>query len=290
MSVQAYMPAPVKPIREADVALTGVEVVFTARRASAVYTALADVSVQADRGELVVLVGRSGCGKTTVLNVLAGLVSPTKGSASVFGTEPGDAGSGVGYMFARDALLPWRTATRNIEFALELSRPELGRRERRARAESLLEELGVAGAAQKRYPWQLSQGMRQRVALARTWAIEPRLLLMDEPFAALDAQTRSDAQSLFLDIWSKSNTTVVFVTHDLHEAILLGDRVVVMDSGRIVDEFRVEIDRPRDAFTIVEDPRFQQLHHRLVETITGRATSGTTPRAHKENEVDHQLS
>jgi NitT/TauT family transport system ATP-binding protein len=290
MSVQAYMPAPLKPIREADVALTGVEVVFTARRASAVYTALADVSVQADRGELVVLVGRSGCGKTTVLNVLAGLVSPTKGSASVFGTEPGDAGSGVGYMFARDALLPWRTATRNIEFALELSRPELGRRERRARAESLLEELGVAGAAQKRYPWQLSQGMRQRVALARTWAIEPRLLLMDEPFAALDAQTRSDAQSLFLDIWSKSNTTVVFVTHDLHEAILLGDRVVVMDSGRIVDEFRVEIDRPRDAFTIVEDPRFQQLHHRLVETITGRATSGTTPRAHKENEVDHQLS
>ena len=149
-------------------------------------------------------------------------------------------------MFARDALLPWRTAVRNVEYGLELRQPKLTRSERRERALKLLSNLGVDGNAAKRYPWQLSQGMRQRVALARTWALAPELLLMDEPFAALDAQTRADAQEQFLDIWAQSNKTVIFVTHDLSEAILLGDRVIAMDQGRLVAEAEVDIPRPRN--------------------------------------------
>ena len=251
------------------VSLTHVDVAFETRGSRNVHLALDDVSLEACRGELLVVVGRSGCGKTTVLNVVAGLAAVTKGEVCVLGMTPKAARPHMSYMFARDALLPWRTATRNIEFALELRCPELGRHERRERAGALLEELGVRGDAQNRYPWQLSQGMRQRVALARTWTINPDVLLMDEPFAALDAQTREDAQALFLQTWSRSRKTVIFVTHDLSEAILLGERVIVMDRGRIVDEVRIEIPQPRDPSAIVEDPIFRDIHHRLSAALRG---------------------
>jgi NitT/TauT family transport system ATP-binding protein len=184
----------------------------------------------------------------------------------VSGTSPKVARSGVSYMFARDALLPWRTAIRNVEFALELRHPELGRSERRARAQRSLDELGV-GPSAKLYPWQLSQGMRQRVALARTWAVEPDVLLMDEPFAALDTQTREAAQGLFLDSWSQHRRTVVFVTHDLGEAILLADRIVMLAEGRIVDEVAVPIERPRNPETILLHPHYAALRQRLVASL-----------------------
>jgi NitT/TauT family transport system ATP-binding protein len=253
---------------EYPVQLSDVEVAFPVPgNETEVHLAVRDFNLSVRRGELVVLVGRSGCGKTTVLNVVAGLVQPSRGEVRVMGKTPEEGLRHVSYMFARDALLPWRTATRNIEFALELRRPELSRQERRTRAHALLDELGV-GRAKNLWPWQLSQGMRQRVALARTWATDPDVLLMDEPFAALDAQTRIDVQGTFLETWSSNRKTVLFVTHDLGEAILLGDRVIVMHTGRAVDEVPIDIPRPRDPFTVVEEPSYRALHHRLVHALT----------------------
>jgi NitT/TauT family transport system ATP-binding protein len=233
------------------------------------HQALAGVSLEVHAGELLVLVGHSGCGKTTVLNLLAGLAEPTAGRVSVFGASPADARSRIGYMFARDALLPWRTAVRNVEFALELRRPDLSRSERRERALEYLTQLGVGRSAHL-HSWQLSQGMRQRTALARTWAIEADVLLMDEPFAALDAQTRASTQDMFLRLWAEDRRTVVFVTHDLDEAILLADRIIVLSEGRIVDEMEIELARPRSLDTIVFDEVYRRLHHRLAASLHGR--------------------
>ncbi|MFD1211993.1 ABC transporter ATP-binding protein [Arthrobacter sp. GCM10027362] len=225
------------------------------------------VSFEINTGELVVLVGRSGCGKTSVLNVLAGLYKPTSGSVSIVGKPPLAARDHIGYMFARDGLLPWRTARRNVEFALEIRYGRsLSRSERKARAIEYIEKVGV-GHALNRYPWQLSNGMRQRVALARTWAIEPDVLFMDEPFAALDAQTRAEVQREFLDVWTRDKKTVVFVTHDLKEAILLADRIIVMRGGKVVDQVSVDIARPRDENMIEEDPAYRSMHHRLIEGL-----------------------
>ncbi len=229
--------------------------------------AVADFNLDVQKGEFVVLVGRSGCGKTTVLNLVAGLVQPARGDITVMGQSPIEAREHIAYMFARDALLPWRTARRNVEFALELRRPDIKRKERRRRAGELLDSLGLE-KAHNLWPWQLSQGMRQRVALARTWAVEPDIVLMDEPFAALDAQTRVDAQQLFLETWARSRKTVMFVTHDLDEAILLGDRVIVMHGGRAVDEVGVDLPRPRDALHLIEEPGYRSLHNRLVHALT----------------------
>jgi NitT/TauT family transport system ATP-binding protein len=231
-----------------------------------VRSALDDVSLEIREGELLVLVGTSGCGKTTVLNLLAGLITPSSGTVSVLRRQPVEARSHIAYMFARDALLPWRTARSNVEFALELRRPSLSKKARRAIAEQFLDELGV-GASGGLYPWQLSQGMRQRVALARTWAIAPDLLLMDEPFAALDAQTRAATQQKFLDVWAADRRSVAFVTHELAEAVLLADRIVMMSQGRIVDEVEVHIARPRDPETIILDEGYRALYQRLVRAL-----------------------
>jgi NitT/TauT family transport system ATP-binding protein len=228
--------------------------------------ALDGVSLDVRDGEFLVLVGRSGCGKTTILNLLVGLVERTGGDVTVLGSTPREARSRIAYMFARDALLPWRTARRNVEFGIEVRRPDLNKAERRQVALGYLDELGVKRAANL-YPWQLSQGMRQRVALARTWAIEPEVLLMDEPFAALDAQTRVAAQERFLDVWAAHKRTVVFVTHDLEEAILLADRVIMMSDGRIVDEVTIELPRPRHAETLVLEDEFRDIHQRLLAAL-----------------------
>jgi NitT/TauT family transport system ATP-binding protein len=224
------------------------------------------VSFDVRRGELLVLIGRSGCGKTTVLNVLAGLHTPTAGDVKIMDKAPVPARKHIAYMFARDGLFPWRTARRNVEFALEIRRPEMKRKERQERALQFLDRVSVKHAA-NRYPWQLSQGMRQRVALARTWAIDPDVLFMDEPFAALDAQTRASVQEQFLEVWSADRRTSVFVTHDLKEAILLADRILVMHSGKVIDEVVVDIPRPRAEATIDEEDRYRELHHRLVEGL-----------------------
>ncbi|MFD5655860.1 ABC transporter ATP-binding protein [Streptomyces hirsutus] len=225
---------------------------------------LKDVDLKIDQGEFVALIGRSGCGKTTLLNVFAGLVRPSAGEVLVAGTAPDEARSEIGYMFARDALLPWRTCLGNVEYGMELHR-KVSREEKKARALSYLERVHMGHAA-KLWPWQMSQGMRQRVALARTWALEPQVLLMDEPFAALDAQTRKSVHQEFLAVWESSKKAVVFVTHDLTEAIELADRIILLNDGTIAEDITVPFARPRP-LELSTTREFQELRRRLIEQI-----------------------
>ena len=248
----------------AAISLNGVTVAYSNPGQDA-RIVLSGIDLTIPSGEFTALVGRSGCGKTTLLNLIAGLVDPSAGSVSVRGNEPRDARGHLGFMLARDALLPWRTARRNVEYGLELR--GIARAKRREIALHWLEAVQL-GHAQHHWPWQLSQGMRQRVALARTWALDPSVLLMDEPFAALDVNTRVSVQAKFLELWqAEEHRTVVFVTHDLGEAIALADRVVLLGGGRVLDDVRVEIDRPRDLAAIASDRQYQQLYDRLREQL-----------------------
>jgi ABC-type nitrate/sulfonate/bicarbonate transport system ATPase subunit len=219
-----------------------------------------DLDLVCAAGEFVVLIGASGCGKTTVLNAIAGLIEPTAGEVRVLGGSPRAARNRLGYMLARDALLPWRTAARNVAFSLEIH--GTARSERRDLAERYLNMMKLGDAANK-YPWQLSQGMRQRVALARTWASEPELILMDEPFSALDAQTREMVRGEFLHLWERDRRSVVFVTHDLTEALLMADRVVVLREGRICLDQEVPFARPREAAELEEIAEFRSIRREL---------------------------
>lgn len=222
---------------------------------------LKNFSLECRQGEFLVIVGRSGCGKTTVLNLLAGLVDAMDGDVRVLGKQPVEARKQIGYMFARDALVPSRTALKNIEIGLEVR--GVPAPERRRRALELISALGLDGAEQ-RYPWQLSQGMRQRVALARTWALKPNLILMDEPFAALDAQTRETARAQFLELWERDRSSVIFVTHDLTEALLLGDRILLLGAhGRIIEDIKIPFKRPRNAAGLPITQEFRELEWRL---------------------------
>lgn len=241
--------------------LRGVTVRFAGKPPARPATILRNFSLDVRRGEFLVIVGRSGCGKTTVLNLLAGLLDATAGAVEVMGKPPRAARQHLGYMFARDALVPSRTALGNVEIGLEVR--GLPRDERRRRAGELMEKLGLAGA-EARYPWQLSQGMRQRVALARTWALNPDLILMDEPFAALDAQTRESARAQFLELWERTRSSVIFVTHDLTEALLLGDRLIIMaPGGRIVEDLRLPFAHPRNPRELPFTDEFRGLERKL---------------------------
>jgi NitT/TauT family transport system ATP-binding protein len=192
-------------------------------------------------GEILVVLGHSGCGKSTLLRAIAGLVRPLGGELHANGRAVVGTGSDRALVFQEDALLPWRTARRNVELALAVQ--GVGRAERRRRATEWLDRVGLSKYAE-RLPGQLSGGMRQRVQLARALAAEPGVICMDEPFGALDAQTRASMQRLLVEAWQASGCTVVFVTHDVDEALVLGDRVVVLGLHGIVSEHR--IDRPRD--------------------------------------------
>ena len=226
---------------------------------------LSGVNLTIRKGEFTALVGRSGCGKTTLLNAVAGLVDPTEGLVTVMGEPPRLARRHLGFMLARDALLPWRNALRNVEYGLELR--GVSKAERRQTA---LHWLGAVQLlhAQHLWPWQLSQGMRQRVALARTWALNPDVLLMDEPFAALDMNTRQSVQQKFLELWqSEEHRSVIFVTHDMGEAIALADRIVLIGDGRVLEDVTVGIERPRDLEFVSANRRYQEIYHQLRAQI-----------------------
>jgi NitT/TauT family transport system ATP-binding protein len=232
----------------------------------------ADLAVA--RGEFVSILGPSGCGKTTLLNIVSGLDHPTKGvvrinNQRVTGVQP----ELIGYMFARDTLLPWRTAQSNVEFGISgLSVPDT-----RAKAKQFLELVGLTDFGEL-YPDQLSHGMRQRVALARTLAGDPEILLMDEPFGALDAQTKLLMEEEFIRIWEANKKTVLFVTHDIVEAVMLSDRVLVMSARPccIKAEYRINFPRPREADILQTDPKFNELvrtiwHDLKTENLRGAA-------------------
>ncbi len=206
--------------------------------------ALAPTSLRLEPGSFTALVGPSGCGKSTLLNILAGFVPPSEGVAEVDGRAVSGPGPDIGVVFQQFALFPWLTARGNVEFTLK--RFGLPRAQRRERALEALAEVGLAGRGED-YPGRLSGGMKQRVALARTLVASPGLLLMDEPFGALDAITRVAMQRLLLDVWQRHRPTVLFVTHDIDEALFLADRVHVMSHspGRIVETIDVADPRPR---------------------------------------------
>ena len=250
----------IEPGHERLIEVSDLTVTFTNKVQNTAHTVLDNVSLSVKKGEFLVLVGRSGCGKTTLLNCIAGLINQTSGSISVGGKTPRAMRREMGYMFARDALMPWRSALRNVEFPLEIRGEKAEVRRERA-----LEMLGRVqlGEAAKKLPWQLSQGMRQRVALARTWVSKPQLLLMDEPFAALDAQTKLEVRKQFLDLWSQHRQTVVFVTHDISEALLMADRIILLKDGRFDLVVEPGFEHPRDPETLVHTEKFRALEHDL---------------------------
>jgi NitT/TauT family transport system ATP-binding protein len=220
-----------------------------------------EVTFDVSDGSIVSIVGPSGCGKSTLLNVVSGLIAPSKGLAEVDGRIVSGIRHDVGYMFARDGMMPWRTALQNVEFGLEVRNVS----NRREIAREWLRRVGLT-SFESHYRHELSQGMRQRVAVARTFAIEPNILLMDEPFGALDSQTRLLLQQLFLEVWEKNKRTVLFVTHDLHEAIFLSDRVIVSTNrpGRVKSIVPVALPRPRPPpAELVVSPEFREIYSRI---------------------------
>jgi len=224
---------------------------------------LSDVSLHIRQGEFVSLVGPSGCGKTTLLNLAAGLVPHTgKGRIQLAGAAPVQGNPQVGYMLARDSLMPWKTALGNAMFGMQVRGVPRAQAEERARM--MLQEVGLAGF-ENALPKALSHGMRQRVALARTFAMGSSLLLMDEPFGALDAQTKLQLEDLLLRLCQQHQQSVLFVTHDLAEAVAVSDRVVVMTSrpGRILADIAIDLPRPRSIRALQKDPHFHELYAQL---------------------------
>jgi NitT/TauT family transport system ATP-binding protein len=213
------------------------------------------------------LVGPTGCGKSTLLNIAAGLLAPTQGSVHIFGERLSGLNHRAGYLFQTDSLLPWRTARDNVALGLELRGVATG--EARAQAQRWLARVGLSAHAGK-YVHELSGGMKKRVALAQTLILDPKMLLMDEPFSALDVQTRSLMETELLGLWSQDRKSVAFVTHDLEEAIALSDRVIVLSAGpasRPIGEFRIDLARPRDVSEVRLTPRFLELHTAIWQVL-----------------------
>jgi NitT/TauT family transport system ATP-binding protein len=240
--------------------------------------ALSDVSLSVDAGEFVAIVGPSGCGKTTLLNIIAGLLTHDEGVVSIDGAAVHGPGINRAVVFQHASLLPWRTIAGNVRYGMELQK-RFDAATIRERTQAFVTLVGLAGF-ERHYPSELSGGMQQRVNLARALASDPAVLLMDEPFAALDAQTREHMQLELLKIWSQARKTVVFITHQINEAVYLADRVAVMSPrpGRIKGVFDVPFSRPRP-LALKRDPRFLEIEDaiwQLVEEQPQRLGIGTT--------------
>lgn len=256
------------------VSLTDVRIAFPGQgRAAAPFVAVDGVDLNVADGEFVAIVGPTGCGKSTLLNATAGLLAPAAGSVSIFGTPLAGLNRQAGYLFQAEALFPWKTALDNVAIGLDIVGTPHD--EARVRAREWLARVGLAAFAD-RYPHMLSGGQRKRVGLAQVLIRDPKILLMDEPFGPLDAQTRQIMGSLLLDLWSADRKAVMFVTHDLEEAIALADRVVIMGAGpasRIIGEWRVPIPRPRD-MDVRLDPTFHHLHREIWSALKEEVVKG----------------
>lgn len=255
------------------VELAGVAIAFKLP-AGGLYEAVDPTDLVVATGEFVAIVGPTGCGKSTLLNVAAGLIQPHKGSVTVLGQRLAGLNAAAGYLFQQDALMPWKRAIDNVAIGLEVA--GVARAEALDRAQHWLKRVGL-GAFADRYPHLLSGGQRKRVALAQVLIRDPRILLMDEPFGPLDAQTRLIMGDLLLRLWSEDRKAVMFVTHDLEEAIALADRVVIMSAGpnsRIIGNYTIPLPRPRDTAEIKLEPQFHDLHREIWHALKAEVVKG----------------
>jgi NitT/TauT family transport system ATP-binding protein len=260
-------------MRTTAVALTEVDITFRLADGGS-YAAVQRASLDVADGEFVAIVGPTGCGKSTLLNVTAGLFPPSQGRVEIFGADLAGLNRQAGYLFQSDSLFPWKTALENIAIGLETAGTPQS--QARGRAQEWLDRVGL-GSFGPRYPHMLSGGQRKRVGLAQVLIRDPKILLMDEPFGPLDAQTRQIMGNLLLDLWSADRKAVLFVTHDLEEAIALSDRVVIMSAGpaaRIIGDWKVSLSRPRDIAEIKSDPSFHQLHREIWQSLKAEVMKG----------------
>jgi NitT/TauT family transport system ATP-binding protein len=268
--------------------ITGVSKTFAGRDGVQPVTALQDIDLTVSANEFLTILGPSGCGKTTLLRAIGGLVPVDRGHIIVDGKRVRGPGPERAMVFQDFALLPWRTVLENVAFGLQLR--GVARREREERAGRFIELVGLTGF-ERRYPGELSGGMKQRVGLARALAVEPRVLLMDEPFGALDEQTRRLLQEELLRIWETTRTTVVFITHSMEEAVLLGDRIVVMRArpGAIDEVVEVPLERPRSTHvdSVERSEQFVAITARLWDRLRGMQTG--LPGTHRSDPSDRPL-
>ena len=254
-------------------ALRGVACTFADKNnPSQRYTAVRDVNLTVGAGEFVSVVGPTGCGKSTLLNVAAGLLAPSSGTVDVFGSKLTGVNRRAGYMFQAESLMPWRTAAQNVMAGLEFR----GVADARVQADEWLRRVGLGGFGD-RYPHQLSGGMRKRVSLAQTLVLDPDIILMDEPFSALDIQTRQLMDNEVLALWAAKKKAVLFITHDLDEAIAMSDRVVCLTAGpasRPIGEFAIDLPRPRDVAEVRATPRFIELHKAIWGVLRDEVLKG----------------
>jgi NitT/TauT family transport system ATP-binding protein len=273
MSERAIAASPAPGPHAAAVALADCTIAFRLADGGT-YTAVERASLAVADGEFVSIVGPTGCGKSTLLNVAAGLLAPSAGAVTIFGAPLAGLNRTAGYLFQADALFPWKTALENVAIGLEVTGTPYG--DARGRAETWLRRVGLSSFA-ARYPHMLSGGQRKRVGVAQVLIRDPKILLMDEPFGPLDAQTRQIMGNLLLDLWSADRKAVLFVTHDLEEAIALSDRVVIMSAGpaaRIIGDWRVPLGRPRDIAEVKLDHAFHELHRDIWHTLKEEVLKG----------------
>lgn len=238
------------------------------------YTAVADTTLRIRAGEFVSVVGPTGCGKSTLLNIGAGLLAPSSGTVKVFGEPLAGINTRAGYMFQSEALMPWRSTLANVMVGLQYR--GVADLDARAQGEAWLARVGLSGFG-GRYPHQLSGGMRKRAALAQTLALDPDIILMDEPFSALDVQTRQLMENEVLELWAAKKKAVLFITHDLDEAIAMSDRVVVLSAGPAthpIGEFAIDLPRPRDVVEVRTDARFVELHTQIWNVLRDEVLKG----------------
>jgi NitT/TauT family transport system ATP-binding protein len=269
MAVIVPMPEPA----DTAVNLDNISIEF-ALRGRPVFKAVAPTSLEVKEGEFVSIVGPTGCGKSTLLNAAAGLLAPAGGTIEIFGEKLSGLNRKAGYLFQQDALMPWKTALDNVAISLEVAGKS--RADALKLAREWLNKVGLARYYDS-YPHQLSGGQRKRVGLAQVLIRDPKILLMDEPFGPLDAQTRQIMGNLLLSLWADDRKAVLFVTHDLEEAIALSDRVVIMSAGpaaHIIGDWRVPLKRPRDIGEIKLDPAFHELHRDIWRVLKAEVIKG----------------
>lgn len=263
-----------------------------------VQTVFENATFGLEKGEFVCIVGHSGCGKSTIMNILAGLAQPTEGVVTMDGRAVSGPSLDRGVVFQNYSLLPWLSALKNVTFGVRARYPDWSREKVESHARAFLAKVGLEGEAIHRKPSQLSGGMRQRVSIARAFANQPKLLLLDEPFGALDALTRGTIQDELLKVWSETGQTVFMITHDIDEAIMLADRILLMTNGpfaRVAEAVEITIPRPRTRTGIVEHPNYYAIRNHLVHFLSERSRvlagqqSGGAAQSPEPVRIDHTI-